>query len=53
MGTRRHNFVYVGEVQTAWEAEGVRLSFSLPAGSYATVLLWEITRGAMPEIGEG
>ena len=53
MGTRRHNFVYVGEVQTAWEAEGVRLSFSLPAGSYATVLLWEITRGAMPEMGKG
>jgi tRNA pseudouridine13 synthase len=52
MGTRRHNLVYVGDIHTQWEADGVRLTFSLPAGSYATVLLRELTRSALPEIGE-
>ncbi len=43
-GTRRHNLVYVDDLQAEGEAEGVRLSFSLPAGSYATVLLRELTK---------
>jgi tRNA pseudouridine13 synthase len=43
-GTRRHNFVYVDDLAANVEAEGVRLSFALPAGSYATVLLREITK---------
>lgn len=45
-GTRRHNFVYVDDLTASVEAEGVRLSFTLPAGSYATVLLREITRSS-------
>lgn len=53
-GTRRHNLVYVDDLTANVEAEGVRLSFTLPAGSYATVLLREITKsdtleGAAPE----
>jgi tRNA pseudouridine13 synthase len=44
-GTRRHNLVYVEDLAAAEEAEGVRLTFTLPAGSYATVLLREVTRG--------
>jgi tRNA pseudouridine13 synthase len=43
-GTRRHNLVYPGELCGVQEQEGVRLSFTLPAGSYATVLLREITK---------
>jgi tRNA pseudouridine13 synthase len=43
-GTRRHNLVYVDDLSANQEAEGVRLSFTLPAGSYATVLLREIAK---------
>jgi tRNA pseudouridine13 synthase len=43
-GTRRHNLVYVPDLSAAVEAEGVRLGFTLPAGSYATVLLREIMK---------
>jgi tRNA pseudouridine13 synthase len=43
-GTRRHNLVYVDDLTAVEEPEGVRLGFTLPAGSYATVLLREITR---------
>ncbi len=43
-GTRRHNLVYVDDLAATPEAEGVRCSFTLPAGSYATVLLRELTR---------
>jgi tRNA pseudouridine13 synthase len=43
-GTRRHNFVYLDDLTANIEPEGVRLSFALPAGSYATVLLKEITK---------
>jgi tRNA pseudouridine13 synthase len=43
-GTRRHNLVYVDDLTANVETEGVRLVFTLPAGSYATVLLREITR---------
>lgn len=43
-GTRRHNLIYVDDL--AWEkvADGLRLTFTLPAGSYATVLLREIMK---------
>ncbi len=44
-GTRRHNLVYLADLAAATEPEGLRLSFTLPAGSYATVLLREITKG--------
>jgi tRNA pseudouridine13 synthase len=43
-GTRRHNLIYADDLQAAVEPEGVRLSFTLPAGSYATVLLREVTK---------
>jgi tRNA pseudouridine13 synthase len=52
-GTRRHNIVYVDDLTASEEAEGVRLTFSLPAGSYATVLLREITHGDVTHAGEG
>jgi tRNA pseudouridine13 synthase len=43
-GTRRYNLVYVDDLAAAPEPEGLRLSFSLPAGSYATVLLREVMK---------
>jgi tRNA pseudouridine13 synthase len=49
-GTRRHNLVYVDDLKTDAETDGVRCTFTLPAGSYATVLLREIMR--TDELGE-
>jgi tRNA pseudouridine13 synthase len=43
-GTRRHNLVYPDDLRAEWQAEGVRLSVTLPAGSYATVLLGEVMK---------
>jgi tRNA pseudouridine13 synthase len=43
-GTRRHNLVYVDDLTATTEAEGIRLALTLPAGSYATVLLREVTK---------
>jgi tRNA pseudouridine13 synthase len=43
-GTRRHNLVYCDDLAAVIEPDGVRLSFSLPAGSYATVLLREVRK---------
>src|SRR5262249_8543529 len=43
-GTRRHNLVYVADLTAALEADGLRLTFTLPAGSYATVLLREVMK---------
>jgi tRNA pseudouridine13 synthase len=43
-GTRRHNLVYVDDLNAAVEAEGLLLTFTLPAGSYATVLLREVIK---------
>jgi tRNA pseudouridine13 synthase len=52
-GTRRHNFIYVDDLTGIMEPEGIRLCFTLPAGSYATVLLRELTRsGWMAGDGE-
>jgi tRNA pseudouridine13 synthase len=45
-GTRRHNLVYLDDLTSAVEPDGVRLTFTLPAGSYATVLLREVTKNA-------
>ncbi len=44
LGTRRHNLVYLDDLAAAWEPEGFRLSFTLPAGCYATVLLREVMK---------
>jgi tRNA pseudouridine13 synthase len=43
-GARRHNLVYVDDLSAAAEPEGLRLTFTLPAGSYATVLLREVMK---------
>jgi tRNA pseudouridine13 synthase len=43
-GTRRHNLVYVDDLAGAVESEGIRLTFTLPAGSYATLLVREVTK---------
>ena len=50
MGTRRHNIVYVDDLAAELEPVGLRLTFTLPAGSYATVLLWEVIKRT---IGDG
>jgi tRNA pseudouridine13 synthase len=44
MGTRRQNIVYLDDLTSVWEPDGLRLSFTLPAGSYATVLLAEVMK---------
>ena len=51
-GTRRHNLVYVDDLTAVVEADGVRLAFTLPAGSYATVLLREVTKSDALEGGD-
>jgi tRNA pseudouridine13 synthase len=43
-GTRRHNLMYVDDLKGSFEVRGIRLSFTLPAGSYATVVLKEIMK---------
>ena len=43
-GTRRHNLVYLDDLAAVWESDGLRLTFTLPAGSYATVLLREVMK---------
>lgn len=44
MGTRRHNLIYIDDLSAVRVADGVELKFTLPAGSYATVLLREFTK---------
>jgi tRNA pseudouridine13 synthase len=43
-GTRRHNLVYPEALSASLDGASVRLSFFLPAGSYATVLLHELMK---------
>jgi tRNA pseudouridine13 synthase len=43
-GTRRHNLVYVDDLSAVRESAGLRLAFTLPAGSYATVILREVMK---------
>jgi tRNA pseudouridine13 synthase len=43
-GTRRPNLVYLNDLAAHVEEEGIRITFSLPAGSYATVLLKEVMK---------
>jgi tRNA pseudouridine13 synthase len=49
MGTRRHNLVYVVDLQVDAQLEGLQLTFTLPAGSYATVLLHELMKTSLGE----
>ena len=51
-GTRRHNLVYVDDLKATMEPDGVRLRFTLPAGSYATVLLREVMKSAAADQAE-
>jgi tRNA pseudouridine13 synthase len=48
-GTRRHNLVYLDGLDASAEPDGVRLTFTLPAGSYATVLLREVMKAEVAE----
>ncbi len=43
-GTRRHNLIYIDDLDANWEPAGLRLAFSLPSGCYATVLLREVMK---------
>jgi tRNA pseudouridine13 synthase len=43
-GTRRANLIFPDALSATLEPEGIRLSFTLPAGSYATVLLREVMK---------
>jgi tRNA pseudouridine13 synthase len=43
-GTRRHNLVYPDDLAANPMALGLQLTFTLPAGSYATVLLREVMK---------
>jgi tRNA pseudouridine13 synthase len=52
LGTRRHNLVYAEDLAAGLEPEGVRLTFTLPAGSYATVLLREVMKGGLADADE-
>jgi tRNA pseudouridine13 synthase len=52
LGTRRHNLTYLDDLAATWEPEGLRLAFTLPAGSYATVLLAEIMKSRVDETDE-
>ena len=52
MGTRRQNLVYLDDLSHAWEPDGLRLNFTLPAGSYATVLLAEVMKASVTGDGE-
>ncbi len=49
LGTRRHNLVYLDDLVAEWEPDGLRLAFTLPAGSYATVLLAEVMKTAIAD----
>ena len=53
MGTRRHHLIYIDDLTSAWEPDGLRLGFTLPAGSYATVLLREVMKADVDEPEEG
>ena len=46
-GTRRHNLVYIDDLAAEWEPAGLRLAFTLPSGSYATVLLREVMKAPL------
>jgi tRNA pseudouridine13 synthase len=52
-GTRRHNLVFAEDLAASAEPDGIRLSFTLPAGSYATVLLQEIMKSQLADADAG
>jgi tRNA pseudouridine13 synthase len=52
-GTRRHNLVYPDGLTAAWEPDGLRLTMTLPAGTYATVLLREVMKSDAADTDDG
>jgi tRNA pseudouridine13 synthase len=52
-GTRRHNLIYLDDLTAVWEPAGLRLAFTLPAGSYATVLLREVMKAEVADADGG
>jgi tRNA pseudouridine13 synthase len=44
--------IYLDQLDAAIEPVGLRLTFSLPAGCYATVLLREVMKAPIPETDE-
>jgi tRNA pseudouridine13 synthase len=48
-GTRRQNLVFPDNLEAKPDPAGIRLTFGLPAGSYATVLLREVMKVEMME----
>jgi tRNA pseudouridine13 synthase len=46
-GTRRAAIVYPDDLQAETVSEGVRVRFTLPSGSYATVLLRELMKTSL------
>jgi tRNA pseudouridine13 synthase len=48
-GTRRHNVIFLEDLTAEVEAEGVRIQVTLPAGSYATILLRELMHTEIPD----
>jgi tRNA pseudouridine13 synthase len=52
-GTRRHNLIYLDDLTAEQGAHGIRLTFTLPAGSYATVVLREIMKDSTLDTEEG
>lgn len=48
-GTRRHNLVYLDDLSAAPVPAGVQIRVTLPAGSYATVLLRELMKAAVAD----
>ena len=43
-GSRRDLLVFPGQVEVSWQDDRLVIAFELPAGSYATVLVREVTR---------
>lgn len=47
-GTRRPYLIWLDDLTISAEPEGIRLAFTLPSGSYATVVLREFQKSACP-----
>jgi tRNA pseudouridine13 synthase len=43
-GTRRHNLIYIDDLAADLQLTNLQLTFTLPAGSYATVLLQHVMK---------
>lgn len=53
-GTRRVMRIRPQDVTSEWlDGDALRLSFSLPRGAYATIVVREITKGATPNLETG